>query len=114
MSNQSETVPDEPIQLGTAAAFDERIDAYDVVLVDFYADWCGPCQMMEPAIKTVAAETEAAVLKVDVDQFQELAGQYQVQGVPTLLVVVDGEIAERMVGAQTGDSLLQTVGAYTA
>jgi len=109
MSSQSADVPSEPIQLGDAADFESVIAGYDVVLVDFYADWCGPCQMMEPTLETVAAETDAAVLKVDVDQFQQLAGTYQVQGIPTLLVFVDGELADRMVGVQSEDQLRAAV-----
>jgi len=84
------------------------------VLVDFYADWCGPCQMMEPTLEGLAEDTDAAVLKVDVDQFQALASQHGVQGIPTLLVYDGGEQAERMVGAQTGDALEDTVTGYTA
>ena len=113
MSSKTNAAPAEPIQLGNPDEFDDVVSDYDVVLVDFYADWCGPCKMMEPAIEALAEESDAAVLKVDVDQFQSLAGQYQVQGIPTMLVFADGEIAERMVGAQTGDSLSQTVTSYT-
>jgi len=113
MSSNTNAAPAEPIQLGNPDEFDDVVEEYDVVLVDFYADWCGPCKMMEPAIEALAEESDAAVLKVDVDQFQSLAGQYQVQGIPTMLVFADGEIAERMVGAQTGDSLSQTVTSYT-
>ena len=113
MSSKTNAAPAEPIQLGNPDEFDDVVNDYDVVLVDFYADWCGPCKMMEPAIEALAEESDAAVLKVDVDQFQSLAGQYQVQGIPTMLVFADGEIAERMVGAQTGDSLSQTVTSYT-
>jgi len=113
MSSNTNAAPTDPIQLGNPDEFDTVVDSYDVVLVDFYADWCGPCQMMEPAIEALAEESDAAVLKVDVDQFQALAGEYQVQGIPTLLVFADGEIAERMVGAQTGNALSETVVAYT-
>jgi len=58
--------------------------------------------------------TDAAVLKVDVDQHQALAGEYGVQGIPTLLVFVDGELAERMVGAQTEAALTDAVAEHTA
>jgi len=109
MSSQSGDVPAEPIQLGDAADFESVVAGYDVVLVDFYADWCGPCQMMEPTLETVAAETDAAVLKVDVDQFQQLAATHQVQGIPTLLVFVDGELVDRMVGVQSEDQLQAAV-----
>gem|GEM_PF-256861 len=84
MSSNTNAAPAEPIQLGNPDEFDDVVDNYDVVLVDFYADWCGPCKMMEPTIGALAADTDAAVLKVDVDQFQALAGQYEVQGIPTL------------------------------
>lgn len=82
MSSQAETAPTEPIQLTDRNELEEAVSTYGVVLVDFYADWCGPCRMMEPAIESVAADTDAAVVKVDVDRFQGLASQYGVQGVP--------------------------------
>jgi len=109
MTQTAESVPTEPIALDDAAAFDDHVADYDVVLVDFYADWCGPCQMMEPAVEAVADETGAAVLKVDVDRFQALASEYGVQGIPTLLVFAGGELANRMVGAQTEDTLRTAV-----
>ena len=108
MTQTTEPVPTEPIALDDDA-FDDHVTGYDVVLVDFYADWCGPCQMMEPSIESVAAETDAAVLKVDVDRFQALASEYGVQGIPTLLVFADGELVNRMVGAQTEETLRSAV-----
>ncbi|MFC6753573.1 thioredoxin [Halorubrum tibetense] len=109
MTQTTEAVPTEPIALDDDDAFDGHVADYDVVLVDFYADWCGPCQMMEPSIESVAAETDAAVLKVDVDRFQALASEYGVQGIPTLLVFADGELVNRMVGAQTEETLRSAV-----
>ena len=106
--SSTEATPAEPIQLTDADAFEAHV-ADGVVLVDFYADWCGPCQMMEPAIESVANDTDAAVLKVDVDQHQALAGEYGVQGIPTLLVFADGDLANRMVGAQMEDALTSAV-----
>ena len=109
MSSTGDAVPTEPVQLTNASDLDDVVARYDLVLVDFYADWCGPCQMMEPTLETVAAETDAAVLKVDVDQFQQLAGEYQVQGIPTLLVFVGGELSNRMVGVQSEAQLRAAV-----
>lgn len=114
MSSQSDAAPAEPIHLTDADEYADIVSRYETILVDFYADWCGPCQMMEPAIEALAEDTAAAVLKVDVDQFQALASQHDVQGIPTLLVYTDGEQAERMVGAQTGDALEDTITEYTA
>ena len=112
--SSTEAVPSEPIQLTDTADFDEIVADHDVVLVDFYADWCGPCQMMEPTIESIAAETDAAVVKVDVDVHQALAGEYGVQGIPTLLVFAGGELAERMVGAQTEQGLTEAIAEHTA
>ncbi|QUO48819.1 thioredoxin [Halorubrum ruber] len=106
--SSTEAAPGEPIQLTDADAFDEQV-ADGVVLVDFYADWCGPCQMMEPAVEAVAEDTDATVLKVDVDVHQALAGEYGVQGIPTLLVFADGELVNQMVGAQTEEALANAV-----
>ena len=106
--------PGEPIHLEETTELSELATEYDVVLVDFYADWCGPCKMMEPTIQTLAAETDAAVVKVDVDQFQHLAGEYGVQGVPTLVLFADGEAVDRMVGMQTEDQLAAAIDSYTA
>jgi thioredoxin 1 len=109
----TETAPAEPIQLTGADAFDAHV-ADGVVLADFYADWCGPCQMMEPAVEAVASGTDATVLKVDVDRHQALAGEYGVQSIPTLLVFADGEPVERMIGAQSEQSLTDAIAEHTA
>ncbi|WP_225334228.1 thioredoxin [Halomicrobium urmianum] len=108
---QSLTSPDEPVHVEGADHF-EDLTSDGVVLVDFYADWCGPCQMLEPVVEDIAAETDATVAKVDVDEHQSLAGQFGVQGVPTLLLYADGEQAERMVGAQDADRLRSVVESY--
>jgi thioredoxin 1 len=90
---------------------DIRAD-HRVLLVDFYADWCGPCDMLEPTVEAVAAESQAAVAEVDIDAHQGIAQQYQVRGVPTLLLFVDGEPTERMVGVQEKASLVETIEAH--
>jgi len=111
--SSTDAVPTEPIELADPDEFDDRV-ADGVVLVDFHADWCGPCQMMEPAVEAVASDTGATVLKVDVDEHQGLAGEYGVQSIPTLLVFAGGELAERMVGAQTEDALADAIAEHTA
>ncbi|WP_335998790.1 thioredoxin [Halorientalis halophila] len=104
--------PSEPIHVGSPDDLSGAVDQYDVVLVDFYADWCGPCKMLEPTIEELAAETEAAIAKVDVDQNQQLAAQYGVQGVPMLLLFADGEPAEKLVGVKSKDDLAGLIEAY--
>lgn len=102
---ESGDTPDEPITIEGTDHFQQVIQRHDVVLVDCYADWCGPCQLMEPVVETLAAETEAAVAKVDVDAHQQLAAELGAKGVPTLVLYVDGNPAERLVGAQDRGTL---------
>ena len=69
------------------------------VLVDFYADWCGPCRMIAPVLEELAKETpDARVVKVNVDQAPQLASRYGVSSIPNLMVFKDGEIATQHVG----------------
>ena len=70
------------------------------VLVDFYADWCGPCQMLSPVVDEVAEERDdIKVGKINVDEQMELAQKYGVMTIPTLLVIKNGEIANKHIGA---------------
>ena len=74
------------------------------VLVDFYADWCGPCRAMAPAVEQLASELDGKVIvgKLDVDVNQELAIQYGVMGIPTLGLFQNGKLVDRMVGYPGG------------
>jgi thioredoxin 1 len=101
--------PDEPIEVDDAAHLEELLEEHPVVLVDFYADWCGPCKMLAPTVAEIAVETDATVLKIDIDAHQDLAAEYQVQGVPTLYLFSDGEVEERMVGVQDKGTLAEKV-----
>jgi len=112
-SNES-IATDEPVHVSSPAALDELVANHDVVLTDFYADWCGPCQMLEPVVETLAAETEAVVAKVDVDANQQLASTYGVRGVPTLVLFADGEQANEVVGAQPEAQLRSMIEQHTA
>lgn len=96
----------EPIHVKDTEHFDELIASNDIAVVDYYADWCGPCKMLAPTIDELAAETDAAVLKVDIDELQELAGAKGVRSVPTIEFYHNGEAADRVVGVQDKDDLL--------
>lgn len=66
-----------------------------LVLVDFYADWCGPCQMLSPVIEELDEEMEITVLKIDVDELSDIAREYRVMAIPTLLLFRDGQLVKR-------------------
>ncbi|GAB7095492.1 thioredoxin [Halolamina litorea] len=105
--------PTSPIHIDGAGDLQSTADEHGVVLVDFYADWCGPCQMLEPVVETIAEETDAAVAKVDVDANQQLAAEYGVRGVPTLILFADGEPVERLVGMQNESQLRSLIASHT-
>ena len=78
---------------------EEVIKSEKPVLIDFYADWCGPCKMLSPIIDEIAEENyEIKVVKVNVDDSQDLAMKYQVMSIPTLVVIKNGEEVNRSVG----------------
>jgi thioredoxin 1 len=112
-SDAGTTITSEPLHNLGQSQLDEIVAEHDVVLTDFYADWCGPCQMLEPVVERLAAETDAAVAKVDVDANQQLASAYGVQGVPTLILFADGEQVEEIVGVQGEEQLRSLIGRYT-
>ena len=105
--------PAEPVHVEDLAGFQNAVDGDgQVTLVDFYADWCGPCKQLEPIVDRVAAGTDATVAKVDIDANQGLAAQYGVRSVPTLLLFADGEPVERLVGVQQESRLRSLVDSY--
>ena len=77
------------------------------VLVDFYADWCGPCRMVAPIVEEIAAENaDVVVAKVNVDDSPELASEFGVFSIPTLVVLKDGKVAAKSVGAKPKAQIL--------
>ena len=87
---------------------EEVLNSSVPVLVDFFATWCGPCQLLGPVLDEIAGEhTEFKVCKVDVDEAKDLARKYRVMSVPTLLVVKNGEVVKRASGGKTKDEVLE-------
>ena len=79
----------------------EVMNEEKTVLLDFWASWCGPCRMMAPVVEEIAAERpDSKVGKINVDEQPELAGQYRVMSIPTLLVMKGGKVVNQMVGAR--------------
>ena len=89
----------------------EILQSDKIALVDFYADWCGPCKMMSPVVEEIAREnSDITVGKVNVDSSAELALKFGVMSIPTLIAFKDGKILNQMVGYSQKDEVLSMLG----
>lgn len=95
----------------TSSNFEEEVLNSDkTVLIDFYADWCGPCKMFSPIVESVAEENEdIKVVKIDVDNAQDLAIKYQVMSIPTIVVIKNGQEVNRNVGVVSKSQIVEMV-----
>ncbi|MGL4335632.1 MAG: thioredoxin [Turicibacter sp.] len=94
----------------TDSGFKQDIES-GLVLVDFYADWCGPCKMIAPILDELATEVEgvAKIVKVNVDECPGVAAEYKVMSIPTLILFKDGEKVQQTVGFQPKAALLSLI-----
>ena len=94
--------------------FNEIINSDKPVLVDFFATWCGPCKMMHPILEELHAKIgdKARIIKVDIDKNEQLAAQYNVRSVPTLMVFKNGKLEWRTAGVQSAETLEQVINQY--
>lgn len=105
------------VQTTNRDAFDQDVISSErPVLVDFYADWCGPCRVIGPIVEELATEYDGKinVRKVNVDDNPELAGQFGIRGIPTLILFKDGEPAETVVGVVTKSALAEVIDRHAA
>lgn len=86
----------------------EVLQAEGKVLVDFFATWCGPCKMMGPVVDNLAEEVKnAKICKLDIDESQQIAGQYGVMSVPTFMVFEKGQVVNKSIGVMPKESLVK-------
>ncbi len=99
------------IKYPTKEEFENILEDYDLVLVDFWATWCGPCRMIAPIIEQLADRycDKVAVVKVDIDQEQELADRYKIMSIPTLILFKNGEEVTKLIGAKSIDEYIQMI-----
>lgn len=99
------------MKVATNTNFDELIQDSKLVIVDFWATWCGPCRMLSPILDEIEAEMpdQITVVKVNVDDADEIAARYRIMSIPTLLFVKNGEIVDKTVGAMPKPTLLEKI-----
>ena len=80
------------------------------VLVDFFANWCGPCKMLAPVLEEVSEQVDSKIVKVDVDELPELARRYGIFSIPTLLLFENGQLVRKQSGYLNADDLIDFIG----
>ena len=100
-----------PVEVTDATFQEDVLDSEKPVLVDFWADWCGPCRMIAPSVSQMAEEYEEVlkVAKVDVDENPAIPGRYGIIGIPTLMLFKGGQVVERITGALPKDRIVAQV-----
>tara|TARA_B100000003_G_scaffold164873_1_gene151082 strand:+ start:273 stop:584 length:312 start_codon:yes stop_codon:yes gene_type:complete len=93
-----------------AEEYSEIINSSNPVVIDFHATWCGPCKVLSPILEELDSEIEGVeFVKLDVDQHPQIAGQNQVMGVPTVVILKDGEVKDRFVGVQPKEVIKEKI-----
>ena len=111
---EKEKMPSKPLEVNDEN-FDEIISKYDIVVVDFWAPWCGPCRMVAPVIEELAKEMKGKVVfaKLNTDENPRMVTRYRIMSIPTLMLFKEGKLVDRIVGALPPDMLRDWILKYT-
>ncbi len=113
LQKEETSYPDTPIHM-TDSDMEKYINKYNLVVVDCWAPWCGPCQMIAPVIEELAKEFQGKIVfgKLNVDENQLTAAQYRIMSIPTLLVFKNGKLIDRIIGAMPKPMLKAKLSTY--
>lgn len=89
--------------------FSQETEGQDLVIIDFYAPWCGPCKMLMPLLEKVTTELGVKAIKINVEEHQDLSSDFGIMSVPTVIVMKDGEIADKMLGFQPKEKIKEFI-----
>lgn len=90
----------------------EVLEGNGIVLVDFWAAWCGPCKMLGPILDEVSEEVETKITKINVDDYPNLAAEYGIRSIPTMIVFKDGVKVDQLIGLMQKDALKEKLAGY--
>ena len=98
------------IEITSKGQFDEAVKSEKLTLVDFWAEWCGPCRLLKPLLHKIASENlDIQLLTVDVDANQELAAEYDINSIPAVFMFKNGEIVDNFVGVMPENEILEKI-----
>ena len=91
----------------------EVVENKTAILVDFFATWCGPCQMLEKVLVEVSKNSNCKIVRIDVDDYPEFGAKFKIRGLPLLLLFKDGQIVETLNGFQTFDEIMEKINLHS-
>ena len=97
------------MKLSSAEEFKTEVLNKDFVVVDFFADWCGPCRMISPFLEEIHKEMNIDIVKINIDEFPDIATKYEVMSIPTLIILKKGEKISSTVGAASKNRLVDWI-----
>ena len=111
--DMDKSMPDTPLEI-TDADFDDSIKKYKTIVIDCWAEWCGPCRIVGPIIDELAKEMKGKIVfgKLNVDENPKISMKHQIMSIPTMLIFINGTLVDKLIGAMPKDQLKQKLESY--